>query len=265
MEIKTVKINELKPHPKNPRVHPDSAIDKLVRSIKEYGWTNPVLVSADGYVLAGHARLKAAEKAGIEEVPVIYLPLEGAKADAYLIADNRLQDETDWDYEKLEDLLQELDAGDFDLELTGFDMEEIEDLMTQFHVPEEIIEDEVPEPPEEPITKSGDLWILGRHRLLCGDATKKEDVDRLMDGKKADSLITDPPYGVDYSGKNEYLNKFDEGNRIEKPIGNDAITDYRKFFSGFMGLAPLAEYNSVYIFMSGKVLHFLRLALADCV
>jgi DNA modification methylase len=203
MEIKTVKINELKPHPKNPRVHPDSAIDKLVRSIKEFGWTNPILVSADGYILAGHARIKAAEKAGISEVPVIYLPLEGAKAEAYLIADNRLQDETDWDLPKLKDLLQELDTGEFDLELTGFDMGEIEDLMTQFHVLEEIIEDEVPEPPEEPITKPGDLWILGRHRLLCGDATKKEDVERLMDGKKADMVFTDPPYGMkldtDYS------------------------------------------------------------------
>ncbi len=264
MEIKTVKISELRPHPKNPRVHPDSAIDKLVRSIKEYGWTNPVLVSADGYVLAGHARLKAAEKAGISEVPVIYLPLEGAKAEAYLIADNRLQDETDWDYEKLKDLLQELDTGELDLELTGFDMDEIEDLITQLHIPEEVTEDEVPEPPEEPITKPGDLWILGRHRLLCGDATKKEDVERLMDGKKADSLITDPPYGVDYSGKNEFLNKFDKGNLIQKPIDNDAITDYRQFFSAFMGLAPLAEYNTVYIFMSSKELHSLRLALDDC-
>ena len=131
MEIKTVKINELKPHPKNPRVHPDSAIEKLERSIKEFGWTNPILVSADGYILAGHARLKAAEKAGIEEVPVIYLPLEGEKAEAYLIADNRLQDETDWDYEKLKDLLQELDTGEFDLELTGFDMDEIEELIAK--------------------------------------------------------------------------------------------------------------------------------------
>ena len=202
MEVKKVDIKKLKPHPKNPRVHPDSAIEKLERSIKEFGWTNPILVSADGYILAGHARLKAAEKAGISEVPVIYLPLEGAKAEAYLIADNRLQDETDWDYEKLKDLLQELDTGEFDLEITGFDMGEIEDLMAQLHVPEEIIEDEVPEPPEEAITKPGDLWILGRHRLLCGDATKKEDVERLMDGKKADMIFTDPPYGVDYKGIN---------------------------------------------------------------
>jgi len=137
VQVKTVKISELRPHPKNPRVHPDSAIEKLVRSIKEFGWTNPILVSADGYILAGHARLKAAEKAGIEEVPVIYLPLEGAKAEAYLIADNRLQDETDWDLPKLKDLLLELDTGEFDLELTGFDMDEIEELMTQFYIPEE--------------------------------------------------------------------------------------------------------------------------------
>jgi len=202
MEVKTVKISELKPHPKNPRVHPDSAIDKLVRSIKEFGWTNPILVSADGYILAGHARLKAAEKAGIEEVPVIYLPLEGAKAEAYLIADNRLQDETDWDYEKLKDLLQELDTGEFDIELTGFDIDEIEDLITQLHIPEEVTEDEVPEPPEEAITKPGNLWLLGRHRLLCGDATKKEDVERLMDGKKADMVFTDPPYNIASDSKN---------------------------------------------------------------
>jgi DNA modification methylase len=221
MEIKTVKINELKPHPKNPRVHPDSAIDKLVRSIKEYGWTNPILVSADGYILAGHARLKAAEKAGIEEVPVIYLPLEGAKAEAYLIADNRLQDETDWDYEKLKDLLQDLDTGEFDLELTGFDMSEIEDLMTQLHELGEIIEDEAPEPPEEPITKPGDLWILGKHRLLCGDSTKAKDVERLMNGEKADMVFTDPPYNVNYGDKASMLEEYQKGHSNVNSIKND--------------------------------------------
>lgn len=236
MEIKTVKINELKPHPKNPRVHPDSAIDKLVRSIKEYGWTNPVLVSADGYVLAGHARLKAAEKAGIEEVPVIYLPLEGAKAEAYLIADNRLQDETDWDLPKLKDLLQELDTGEFDLELTGFDMGEIEDLMTQFHVPEEIIEDEVPEPPEEPITKPGDLWILGQHRLLCGDATVAEDVERLMDGKKADMVFTDPPYNIGY----DYWDYLD----------NKEAGEYKKWCEQWFGI--LVKYSPVILITIGQ-------------
>lgn len=131
MEIKTVKLSTLRPHPKNPRTHPESAITKLVKSVQEFGWTNPILVSKDGYILAGHARLKAAEKAGLKEVPVIYLPLAGDKAIAYMIADNKLQDETDWDYHDLKDLLQELDTGAFDIELTGFDMEEIEEL---FHV-----------------------------------------------------------------------------------------------------------------------------------
>lgn len=233
MEIKTVKINELKPHPKNPRVHPDSAIDKLVRSIKEFGWTNPILVSKDGYILAGHARLKAAEKAGIQEVPVIYLELEGAKAEAYLIADNRLQDETDWDLPKLKDLLQELDTGEFDLELTGFDMGEIEDLMTQFHVPEEIIEDEVPEPPEEPITKPGDLWILGKHRLLCGDSTKAKDVERLMNGEKADMVFTDPPYNVNYGDKASMLEKYQKGHSNVNSIKNDNMDndDFLRFLT----------------------------------
>src|SRR5690554_6355606 len=137
MEIKTMPISKLKPHPKNPRVHPDSAIEKLERSIKEFGWTNPILVSKEGYILAGHARLKAAEKAGIEEVPVVCLPLEGAKAEAYLIADNRLQDETAWDLPMLKDLLQELDTGEFDIEITGFEMGEIEDLMSDFRITED--------------------------------------------------------------------------------------------------------------------------------
>ena len=133
MEVKTVKISELKPHPKNPRVHPDSAIDKLVRSIKEFGWTNPILVSADGYVIAGHARLKAAEKAGIEEVPVIYLPLEGAKAEAYLIADNRLQEEASWDYEMLANNLNDINAKGLDVQITGFDTSFIDDMSQAYN------------------------------------------------------------------------------------------------------------------------------------
>ena len=169
MNLKTVKIAELKPHPKNPRQHPDSAIAKLTRSIQEFGWTNPVLVSKDGFVLAGHARLKAAENAGITEVPVIQLDLEGAKADAYLIADNKTQDLTDWDLPLLKDLLQELDTGEFDIEITGFDSKEIADLINQLHQPEDGLTDDdaVPEP-QESICKPGDLWVLGTHRLIVG-------------------------------------------------------------------------------------------------
>ena len=128
MRVEKVNISELKPHPKNPRIHPDSAIEKLKRSIEEFGWTNPILVSKDGYILAGHARLKAAKKAGIQEVPVIYLELEGAKAAAYLIADNRLQDETDWDMELLRELVAEIELEGVDLEITGLDIDEINEL-----------------------------------------------------------------------------------------------------------------------------------------
>ncbi len=133
MEIQTIKIGKLRPHPQNPRTHPDSAIDKLVKSLNEFGFTNPILVSKDNYILAGHARLKAAQKAGLKEVPIIRLPLKGNKALAYMIADNRLQDETDWDIPMLKDLLEILDTGELDLEVTGFDLKGIEDLMTQFH------------------------------------------------------------------------------------------------------------------------------------
>ena len=139
MHVEMVKVKELRPHPRNPRVHPEAAIAKLVRSIEEFGFTNPVLVSADGLILAGHARVKAAEKAGLTEVPVIRLPLSGAKADAYLIADNRLQDETDWSLPELKDLLGDLDTGDFDLRLTGFDLHEVEMMMTAVHIPDNAV------------------------------------------------------------------------------------------------------------------------------
>ena len=129
MKIKHMKADILKPHPKNPRIHPDSAIDKLERSIKEFGWTNPILISADGFVLAGHARLKAAKQAGLEEVPVVELPLEGVKAEAYMIADNRLQEDTLWDDEVLAELLADISKNDIDILLTGFEAKEFEKLL----------------------------------------------------------------------------------------------------------------------------------------
>ena len=127
MKVQKIDIDKLKPHPKNPRIHPDSAIEKLERSIKEFGWTNPILVSKDGYILAGHARLKAANKVGLEEVPAIYLPLQGSKAEAYMIADNRLQEESFWNIGQLNDLLIDLIGNDIDkLLAAGFEDYEID-------------------------------------------------------------------------------------------------------------------------------------------
>lgn len=133
MKIKHMKADILKPHPKNPRIHPDSAIDKLERSIKEFGWTNPILISADGFVLAGHARLKAAKQAGLEEVPVVELPLEGQKAEAYMIADNRLQEEASWDYEMLANNLNDINAKGLDVQITGFDTSFIDDMSQAYN------------------------------------------------------------------------------------------------------------------------------------
>ena len=136
MEIETIKLDSLRPHPANPRVHPDSAVDWLTKSIGEYGWTNPILVSEDDYVVAGHARLKAAQKAGLKEVPIIRLPFCGEKAIAYMIADNKSQDMTDWDIPALKDLLIELNSGAIDMEITGFDEKELEDLLVNRMPPE---------------------------------------------------------------------------------------------------------------------------------
>lgn len=204
MEVVHRKVEELKPHPKNPRNHPNVAIEKIAKSIQKFGWTNPILVSEDGYILAGHARIKAAKKAGITEVPVIELPLREDQADAYLIADNRLQDETGWDAVLLKELVEQLMESDVDLFLTGLDEQEINELL---HPTDQQIQEDDFNPEEEvakieePISQYGTIWQLGRHRLMCGDTTKPADVDRLMNEELADMVFTDPPYNVDYQSE----------------------------------------------------------------
>jgi DNA modification methylase len=258
LKIEYVKTADLIPYANNPRKN-DAAVDKVVESIREFGFKNPIIVDGNNEIIAGHTRLKAAEKLGMEEVPTIKAEdLTPEQVKAFRIADNKTHEFAEWDMDLLR---EELDGVNL---FTGFDEDELREILDNVKFSEVEEDDFDPTPPEEPKSKLGDIYQLGRHRLMCGDSTNRAAVERLMDGKKADSLITDPPYGVDYSGKNEFLNKFDKGNHIQKPINNDAITDYRKFFSAFMGLAPLAEYNTVYIFMSNKELHSLRLALDDC-
>lgn len=220
VEIKKVLVKDLKYAPYNPRKISDEMLNKLKQSIEEFGYVEPIVVNKrTRHVVGGNQRLKALEDLGIEEVEAVFVDLDDAREKALNVALNKITGE--WDYPKLKDLLEELDTGEIDIELTGFDMVEIEDLMTQFHVPEEIIEDEVPEPPKEAITKPGNLWILGRHRLLCGDATKKEDVERLMNGVIANICFTSPPYnagkseslsGNTHMKDNKYINYKDENN-----------------------------------------------------
>jgi len=267
VEIRKIPVKQINPATYNPRkdLKPgDAEYERLKLSIDEFGLVEPLVWNEDtGNLVGGHQRLKILLEQGVNEVEVsvVHLDLEHEKA--LNVALNKIQGE--WDEDKLTELLKELSTSDINMALTGFGEDEIEELIKDIVVDEaDVVENDVPDVPETPITQTGDLWRLGRHRLLCGDSTKVDDVLRLMNGNRADAMITDPPYGVEYSGKNEFLNKFDEGNRIQKPIDNDAITNYREFFGNFLSVAKLAEYNTIYIFMSGKELHSLRLALDDC-
>lgn len=203
MQIQEVEVSKLIPYAKNSRTHDDAQVAQLAASIKEFGWTNPILVDGDKGVIAGHGRLLAARKLGYDKVPVIELKhMTEAQKRAYVIADNKLALNAGWDNNFLALELQDLKDQDFDLTLLGFDDKELDALLAPEIVEGLTDEDAVPEPPKEPKTKLGDIYILGNHKLMCGDATDIDQVDSLMGENKADLVFTDPPYGVDYKGIN---------------------------------------------------------------
>jgi DNA modification methylase len=196
------RTEEVTPNPRNPNRHPNSQIALLAKMIAAQGWRAPITVSSrSGLVVRGHARLAAARIVGAEVVPVDVQPYESEAAEwADLVADNKVAELSEMDVRSLTDLLATIDASEIDLELTGFTVDEIAAMMAGTdHV--EVIEDEAPDLPAEPVTRPGNLWLLGKHRVLCGDSTSAEDMARLMDGRKATMVFTDPPYGVDYVGK----------------------------------------------------------------
>jgi hypothetical protein len=182
------------PFANNPRKLSAVAVDKVAASLREFGWRQPIVVDRKDVVIAGHTRLLAAKQLQLTKVPVhVATNLSAAQVKAYRLMDNRSHQESDWDLELLGPELADLKLLNFDLALTGFDPGELTKFTTAGGLTDE---DEVPEPPAEPVTVLGDLWLLGRHRLLCGDATDRAAVERLMDGRKADMLFTDPPYGI---------------------------------------------------------------------
>jgi hypothetical protein len=200
IQIERWPIERLVPFARNPRTHTEEQVAQIAASIVEFGWTNPVLVGADGVVIAGHARLQAARKLGMNEVPVIVLDhLSEAQRRALVIADNQLAlAGTGWDEELLRGLLVDLRQDEFNLDVLGFSDEELNAWLAQEPDPQAGLteEDAVPEPLEDPVTRPGDLWILGNHRLLCGDSANGEDVKRLVEGAPIDLVNTDPPYNV---------------------------------------------------------------------
>ena len=194
-------ISRFVPYARNPRKN-DSAVDRMVSSIAEFGFKIPVLARSDGEVVDGHLRLKAAMKLGLSEIPVILCDeWTPAQVKAFRLMVNRSVTWAEWDADLLGLELLELKELDFDLGLTGFDSNDLDAYLAGIDAsPGLTDEDAVPEVPETPVSQPGDLWILGPHRVLCGDATQIEDVERLMDGEKADMVFTDPPYNVAYEG-----------------------------------------------------------------
>jgi len=199
MTDQTINISDLIPYANNARTHSDEQIAQIASSIKEFGFINPVIIDADGGIIAGHGRVMAARKLGIDKVPVVLAEhLSATQKRAYILADNRMALSAGWDDELLAIELSELSDIDFDLSLTGFDDDEIAALLDDGENAGLTDDDEVPEIPEDPTTKLGDVWIMGNHRLMCGDSTSIDAVEKLMDGQKADMVFTDPPYGVEY-------------------------------------------------------------------
>jgi DNA modification methylase len=202
MQIEKRQLSELIPYINNSRKHSDDQVTQIAASIKEFGWTNPILVDGDNGIIAGHGRIMAAKKLGMTEVPVIELAhLSKEQRKALIIADNKLALNSDWDSNLLAIELKDLQDLGFDLNLTGFDADELANIL----LPEQVVgltdEDATPLIPDEPKTKLGDVYILGNHKLMCGDSASLDDAEKLMDGDLADLVFTDPPYNVAYSGR----------------------------------------------------------------
>ncbi len=251
-------LERLKPYANNAKMHGADQVAKIAASMAEFGWTVPCLVSDDGELIAGHGRVLAAEQLGLSEAPVIVLGhLSDEQRRAYRIADNKLTEMGEWNEAVLSEELQLLAAEDFDLSLIGFDDAELDALLSGLDEETDTEgEDDIPEPPEDPVSRPGDLWVLGNHRLLCGDATVATDVERLLGENKADLCFCDPPYNVDYAG-GAGAEQAGKGRRIK----NDALGEgFGQFLYDACVLINVHTNGAVYICMSSSELHTLQAA-----
>lgn len=245
MNIQKIKIDKLIPATYNPRKNlkpSDAEYVKIKNSIEKFGVVSPLVINKDMTVIGGHQRLKVLKEMGIVEVECIIVDLDKTNEKALNIALNKIQG--DWDEEKLEALLQELKLEDFDTNLTGFDFDEVDEMLKDVNGSKEddFDVDSAYEEIEEPITKPGDIWILGKHRLMCGDSVQKEDVMRLMNNQDADMLLTDPPYNVDYVGKTSEALKIKNDNMSD----NQFYEFLKKVFENMYSVTK--EGASIYVF-----------------
>jgi DNA modification methylase len=258
MQIVMKKLSEITPYAHNPRNNA-GAVDAVARSIREFGFRNPVILDRDGVIIAGHTRVLAAKSLGMDEVPCVMADdLTPEQVKAFRIADNKTAEIAEWDYELLPIELRELQGDGYDLSLLGFDTTELEQLLADKEdtvTDGETEADAVPDAPEVPVSKPGEVYILGSHRLMCGDSTSKEDTAKLMGGGKAVLYLTDPPYNVALKGSTGLT------------IANDNMPteQFRQFLDGAFGAAAsvLEPGTSFYIFHSDSESANFRLAAAQ--
>jgi len=263
LKIESWDINKPIPYARNARKISQKAIDKVAASIQEFGWQQPLVVDSSNVVIAGHTRLLAAQKLGMKEVPVhVADGLTDGQVKAYRLMDNRSHEEAQWDFELLVPEMSDLRDLCVDLSLTGFDIPEIDELFAKADALAGLTDpDECPDTPETPITVPGDLWLLGRHRLLCGDSTVSTDVDRLLNNLKPHLMVTDPPYGVSYDAnwRNEAIeaNGKPLGARATGRVDNDGRSDWREAWALFPG-------NIAYVWHAGKFASVVQESLEAC-
>ena len=249
MNIVQMKVADVIPYEKNPRKN-DDAVKYVMESIKEFGFKVPIVVDADNVIVAGHTRLKAAKKLKMEEVPCIVADdLTDEQIQAFRLADNKVAEKAEWDFELLAEEMEDLLNFDIDMTLFGFELDEPEEIEVQ----EDDFEAELP---EEPKAKPGDIYQLGNHRLMCGDSTSVTDIDALMNGRKADLVFTDPPYGMKKENEgvaNDNLNFDDllEFNRQWIPLTFDALKDNGSWYCWGID-EPLMDIYKPYSETNGK-------------
>ena len=275
-DYKLINIDSLIPYARNSRTHSDAQITKIAASIKEFGFLNPVIVDNANGIIAGHGRVMAAKRLGMTELPTVEAShLTDAQRRAYVIADNRLALDAGWDDEMLRVEFAELTEAGFDLTLTGFDLDEIEALEPEQVEDGLTDEDAVPEVTVDPVTKPGDVWLLGKHRLMCGDSTSIDAVDKLMNGGKADMVFTDPPYNVSFNGA---LSSTSKGGKIVKmsqgyvnpsstheEIKNDSMDkgEFKDFMLSVLSVIKTYCVGGYYICFSSSTLDELLMPLVE--
>lgn len=260
-----VKISDLKPYENNARTHSEAQVEKIANSIKEFGFINPVIIDNDYGIIAGHGRVMGAQKLGMEEVPCLFVSdLTDTQKRAYILADNKLALDAGWDDEILKQEIKALDDLNFDISLTGFDLDEFDFTQSdiEFEEDEYDVDANIPEIPK---AKYGDIYQLGNHRLMCGDSTSEEDISKLVDGAEMDLCVTDPPYNVNYGSINEtgYGKERDNGNKIL----NDNMDDesfYQFLLAFYTQMVRVLKPGGVfYIFHSDTEGYNFRKALRD--